>query len=98
MDNKLFGMLGLAKRARKIVSGESVIHAIQNKSAHIVLISQEASENTIKKIKDKCQYYNITFRFVDESVLNSAIGEYNRKAIAITDEGMSKKIMQLMKG
>lgn len=91
-------MLGLAIRARKVVMGEAVIHAIQSKKAKIVLISKEASENTIKKITDKCQYYNITFGFVDESLLNAAIGEYNRKAIAIVDEGMSKKIMQYMKG
>lgn len=98
MDNKVYGLIGLAKRARKVVGGESVIAAIQNKQAKIVIISEDASENTKKKVCDKCQYYNITFCFVDDILLNQAIGEFNKKVIAITDEGMSKKIVQYMKG
>lgn len=98
MQAKIFGLVGIARRARKVVMGESVITAIQNKSAKVVLISSEASENTKKKISDKCQYYNITFCFVDELLLNQSLGEFNKKVIAITDEGMSKKIVQYMKG
>lgn len=98
MQTKVYGLIGIARRARKVVMGESVITAIQNKNAKVVLISEEASVNTKKKISDKCQYYNITFCFVDDILLNQSLGEFNKKVIAITDEGMSKKIVQYMKG
>ncbi len=98
MQTKVYGLIGIARRARKVVMGESVITAIQNKNAKVVLISEEASANTKKKISDKCQYYNITFCFVDDILLNQSLGEFNKKVIAITDEGMSKKIVQYMKG
>lgn len=98
MQTKVYGLIGIARRARKVVMGESVIAAIQNKSAKVVLISEDASDNTKKKISDKCQYYNITFCFVDDILLNQSLGEFNKKVIAITDEGMSKKIVQYMKG
>lgn len=98
MQTKVYGLIGIARRARKVVMGESVIAAIQNKSAKVVLISEDASDNTKKKISDKCQYYNITFCFVDDVLLNQSLGEFNKKVIAITDEGISKKIVQYMKG
>lgn len=97
-NSKILGMLGLATRARKIVTGETIFVALKKQQAKLVLISNEASENTKKKLMDKCQYYNIAFEFFDENSLNLAIGEFNKKAVAITDEGMSKKIKQYMKG
>lgn len=96
MSNKLYAMLGLARRARKLVIGESAITTIQNQKARVVLVSDEASENTLKKVKDKCQFYNVTYGIVNDNFMNQAIGEFNTKIIAITDEGMAKKIREYM--
>ena len=60
MNNKAMGLLGLAARARKIVSGEVVLTSIQNHSAKLVVIANDASENTKKKYVDKCTYYNVS--------------------------------------
>ncbi len=99
MNSKAAGLLGLAARARKIVSGESVLAGIQNKSAKLVLIAQDASDNTKKRFTDKCTYYNVEFIFVDTSAeLNQAIGTQNRKVIAVTDEGFAKNLHTCLKG
>ena len=44
MNSKALNLLGLAKRARKVVSGDQLIPAIQNKSAKLVLVAGVASE------------------------------------------------------
>lgn len=73
MNNKAMGLLGLAARARKVISGEGVLTSIQNGSAKLVLIASDASENTKKKYVDKCTYYNVEFDFVETSAeLNQA--------------------------
>lgn len=92
-------MLGLARRARKLVSGDTLLKSIQNKSAKLVIIADDASENTKKKYIDKCTFYHVPYVMV-ESVANlsQAIGEYNKVAVAITDEGFAQKLQSYLKG
>ncbi|MGL5978016.1 MAG: L7Ae/L30e/S12e/Gadd45 family ribosomal protein [Erysipelotrichaceae bacterium] len=98
MNNNL-NLLGLAMRARKAVSGDSVLKSIQNRSAKLVIIAGDASDNTKKKLTDKCAFYKIEYVFVDTAVeLSQAIGEFNRVAVAITDEGFAKALSSKLKG
>lgn len=47
--NKVFSMIGLATRAGKTVAGEfSVEKAVKQKKAWLVIVSEEASDNTKK--------------------------------------------------
>lgn len=97
--NKLLNMLGLCQRARKLISGETLIEGIKNRKVHLVIICNDASENTKKKIIDKCNYYNINYSInLTNDELNQAIGSNNRMAIGIIDVGFSKKIEELLKG
>lgn len=58
--SKLYNMLGLAMRARKVVSGEEqVLSAVRSKTACLVLISNDAAPNAKKKLSDKCAHYHI---------------------------------------
>ena len=87
--------MGLASRARKIISGEElVLQEIRRQTAKCVLIAEDASEGTRKKITDKCHYYHIPLIQVDErNVLGSAIGKEQRVVIAVCDSGFAKKMM-----
>ncbi|MBQ8281270.1 MAG: ribosomal L7Ae/L30e/S12e/Gadd45 family protein [Lachnospiraceae bacterium] len=95
-DNKkkILSYLGLAQRAGKIKSGEfSVEKAIKDGSAQIVIISNDASDNTAKKFIDMCNYRNVPyFRFSDRDELGHATGKAFRVTMAVTDEGFSKVI------
>ena len=57
---KVSNLLGLAQRARKIVSGEEmVVKAIQDQKAKLVFLAHDASPNLTKKIQDKSHYYQV---------------------------------------
>lgn len=91
-------ILGLANRARKIISGEELsIKEIQRGKAKLVLLSADASANTTKKITDKCKSYQVPLKLVDNRyTLGTAIGKDARVVVAVLDEGFAKKLLTLL--
>ena len=50
-------------RARKVKSGESVLLTeIKKNNIKLVIMASDASENTVKNIKNKCESYHVPFR------------------------------------
>lgn len=94
-ENKWLSLLGLATRARKVITGEElVIKEVRRKRIYVILLSSDASENTKKKILDKCAYYNVPARIVsDRRTLGRAVGKDERVVIGITDKGFAQKII-----
>ncbi|WP_280768938.1 YlxQ family RNA-binding protein [Salipaludibacillus daqingensis] len=91
-------LLGLMQRARQLITGEElVIKAIQSKKAHLVIIAADASENTMKKMTDKCLFYNIPYVVLDNRFeIGQAIGKAERVTVAILDKGFADKFLSLM--
>jgi ribosomal protein L7Ae-like RNA K-turn-binding protein len=91
-------LLGLANRARKIISGEELtVKEIRNGKAKLVLLSLDASDNTTKKITDKCKTYQVPVKRVENRyILGSAIGKEARVVVGILDEGFAKKLLTLL--
>ncbi len=90
MNDRITGMLGLAKKAGKLISGEDmVLDAIRSRKAGIVIVAEDASDNTKKLFHDKCRYYGIR------------IYEYGTKAesghasMAICDRNFAESIKKL---
>ncbi len=81
-------------RAGKLQSGEfSVLEAIRHKKAELVIISEDASDNTRKKFSDKCSYYNVPMIFFgNKEDLGHAIGKDVRTSLAVMDEGFAKTL------
>lgn len=96
--NNLSGVLGLASRARKLVSGDQVLRSIRNHSAKLVLISDTCGNNTKKKLIDKCTFYQIPYEYIEDEILNRSVGQDNRKSIAILDEGFAQTLIVCLKG
>jgi ribosomal protein L7Ae-like RNA K-turn-binding protein len=99
MNNKQWAsFLGLANRARKVISGEEfVVKEIRSGRAKLVLLAEDASVNTTKKVQDKCLSYNVPLRKVtDRYALGHAIGKDARVVVAVTDEGFAKKLMTML--
>lgn len=97
-EEKILNLLGLAKRAGKLSTGEAlVIDEIRKQKAKLVFIASDASENTRKKVSDKSSTYKVPYlnRFTHEQ-LSHAIGQ-NRKVIAVMDNGFAKRIKELSK-
>ncbi|WP_025028664.1 YlxQ family RNA-binding protein [Caldalkalibacillus mannanilyticus] len=97
MNPKLYQMLGMAMRARKLIAGEElVISAIRQKKVHLVFISQDASDNTMKKVKDKSTYYKVALITVDSrEELGQAIGKDQRVVVGVIDQGFAKQMIAL---
>lgn len=97
-QQQIIQMLGLAARARKIISGEElVVTAVRNGSAKLVFLAGDASKNSNKKIQDKCTYYKVPYAiFGDRYTLGQATGKEARVTVAITDAGFAKKLKSLI--
>lgn len=97
-QDKVLSLLGLISRARKMITGEEfVVAEIQKKRVHLVLISKDASENTKKKIYNKCDYYRIPLReLCTREQLGHAIGKEERVVLGISDQGFAAKLTALI--
>lgn len=98
MNQSLLNFLGLAMRAGKVKSGESVIHTeIKKQRLYLVIIASDASKNTIKTLTNKCQSYQIPYRIIsDRYALGEAVGKEARVNIGITDQGFAKKLISMI--
>ena len=100
MDNKgkIFGLLGLAANAGRVQSGEfSTEKAVKANKAFLVIVSAESSENTKKKFRNMCTFYEVPYyEFGGKEELGHALGKEMRASLAIQDEGFSKAIIKLM--
>ncbi|CAM4032507.1 YlxQ family RNA-binding protein [Lederbergia lenta] len=97
-QEKWMSLLGLATRARKTISGEElVIKEIKQARAKLVIISRDASSNTLKKLQDKCNFYKVPYLFVESrEQLGHAIGKEARVVVTLTDEGFAKKLASML--
>lgn len=100
MENRkrILNLIGLATKAGKTVSGEfSTEKAVKSGSACLVIVSEEASENTRKLFTDKCTYYKVPIcYFGGKGELGHAMGKEMRASLAVTDEGLAKAIVKQM--
>ena len=63
-NSKIFPMLGLAMKSRNLVSGEFMTEkAVKEGNAYLVIVSEEASENTKKKFRNMCSFYEVPIYF-----------------------------------
>ena len=97
-QQQILQLLGIATRARMIVTGEELaIREVQSRKARLVIISNDASTNTSKKITDKCTFFNVEKHvFGSREELGHAIGKDSRVVLAITDAGFASKLSELL--
>ena len=93
---KAMGLLGLAKRAGKVASGESACkEAVRFGSSHLILIACDASANTTKNITDSCKYYDVPYASVGtKESLGHAIGNEYNAVVSVNDEGFANGILK----
>ena len=89
-------MIGMASKAGKTVSGElSAEKAVKTGRAFLLLVSEEASDNTKKKFADMCSYYEVPMEiFGTKEELGRWTGKTYRASICILDEGFANALMK----
>ena len=96
--NKIYSLLGLAVRSRNVVSGEYAVEkAVKSGKALLVVVSEDASANTVKLFENMCSYYEVPmFRYGRKEELGHAMGKDVRASLAITEEGFAKSIRKYL--
>ena len=101
MDNrrKVLNLIGLATKAGKTASGEfSTEKAVKAGKASLVIVSEEASDNTKKMFTNMCTYYKVPLLvFGEKEELDRAMGKEMRASLAVLDEGFAKAVGKQMK-
>ena len=94
MKDKALSMLGIAAKARGVVSGAfQTERTVKAGGAYLVIVAGDASENTKKKFRDMCEFYKTEIVFYsDGDSLGQAIGREYRVMLALTDEGLAKAV------
>ena len=96
--SKIFGYLGLCRRANKLSYGETAMNDILTNHCCLCLIASDASSNTKKKFIDKCNSHNVPYAIVvDSKELSYAIGKCNIKCFSINDANFAKMIKEALK-
>lgn len=87
-------MLGIATKAGKVVTGEfSTEKAVKEGSAVLVVVAGDASNNTKKKFRNMCDYYQVTMKvFSDKNALGNACGKEFRASLAVVDYGLAQAV------
>ncbi len=96
--DRIYGILGIASKAGKIISGfDSIKDNIMKKLVNLIIVANDTSEKTKKEIKFICDEYEIplvTFGTIEGN--SHSIGKINRAIIGICDEGLAKKFLELI--
>ena len=93
--DKVLSYLGLAMRGHNLVSGEfQTEDAVKSGKALLVIVAEDASENTKKLFHDKCSYYDV---YGTKQSLGGAIGKDLRSSLAVTDQGLAQAIEKTLK-
>ncbi|MED9905451.1 MAG: ribosomal L7Ae/L30e/S12e/Gadd45 family protein [Lachnospiraceae bacterium] len=93
-QNKIYALLSLAARGRNVVSGEfSTENAVKNGSAVLVIVAEDASDNTKKLFRDKCAFYNVpVYTYGTKEELGHAMGKGERTSVALINEGLAHTV------
>ena len=96
MTKDTLNFIGLMNRAGALITGtDLVLNGVRSGKVKMVLIDDSTSDNTFKKITDKCKFYSVSYIKVTTGIdLGLAIGNSNRKVIGITDLNFVKALKE----
>ena len=95
-DKKILSLFGLAARAGRLASGEFQTEtAVKSGTACLVVVAEDASDNTKKLFQDKCSFYKVPVIVLgSKEELGKAIGKEYRASLAILDAGFAEAVMK----
>lgn len=89
-------LLGLATKAGKVASGEfSTEKSVKSGRGFLVLVADDASQNTKKKFQNMCDFYEVPIYFIaDKEELGKFCGKEFRASLAVQDENFAKAMLK----
>lgn len=98
MTDRLMSLLGLCRRAGKIVLGfDPVIDSINQKKAKLVIIAQDCSQHTAKGVLRSAHMNNVKAHVIPytKDDISVSVGKYTA-VLSILDDGFAKKAETLI--
>ncbi len=98
IEKKVYSWLGLCTRAGNLVSGDdTTLRSLKKGAVKLVIIAEDASNNTKKLFSDKCSFRNIVFfEFGNKVMLGNSIGKSPRAVVGILDKNISIQLINLL--
>ena len=95
-NNKVLSLLGLATKAGKVASGEfSTEKSVKTGKGFLVLVADDASQNTRKKFQNMCDFYEVPIYFIaNKEELGRFCGTEFRASLAVQDENFAKAMLK----
>ena len=96
--DKVLNLIGLAQKAGKVVSGEFMTEkAVKTGEAALVILAEDASENTQKKFRNMCEFYEVPLYILsDKETLGHAMGKEFRASLAVQDWNFAEAIRKVL--
>ncbi|MBQ8080831.1 MAG: hypothetical protein IJ240_02920 [Clostridia bacterium] len=95
--SKVSGMLGLAFRARQLVTGvDFAVEAARTGKARVLLLDTAASENTRKRLRDAATHFGVPLYELPEGLMDQATGKSGRMAGAVLKGSFAEPIQTLL--
>ena len=100
INNKVYGLLGLATKAGKIIFGtESCLDMIYKKKVKLIIVAEDSSERTKDKFKKLSTGYKIPIIIAGNiEELSKAIGKSNKAILGIEEPNLSSEIQKINNG
>ena len=97
-NDKVLSLLGLAKKAGKLKGGEYCVETeVKKGRAKLVIVAEDASDNTKKSYTDMCSFKKVPVIFYgNKETIGKCIGCEERAAVVLTDEGFANAVIKQM--
>lgn len=105
-EKNLLGVIGMCRGAGKAIVGTDMVCEFLRKNSEkkskkteeteiLVIEASDTSENTHKKISDKCVYYNVKHIRLEATseILGRAVGKRATAAVAIADKNFCRAVL-----
>ena len=99
IEQKTLNALGLCAKARKLITGTPMVcESLRGaKKPFLVLCAADNSQNTAKKLSDKCSFYGVPAIILEATgaSIADAVGKKGGQvaAVAVTDENLCRLIL-----
>ena len=95
MNKKIISYLGFVKKAGKLLTGvNTCTFAISKGKVTLMILSEDISENSEKKIMKEIRKYKVQYvKYGNSEELSRAVGSSGRNVFAVCDKGFAEVIL-----
>ena len=99
MSVNILGLLGLARRAGGVHSGDAMVRSLllRKGMVKLLLVASDAAERTRKHISEQARAAGVTLiTCATKEELGKAMGRSMRSVVAVTDQNLARGILKAL--